>query len=327
MLAFERPQVLALLILIPVFIALGRKMGPRFSFSLHNGLSFSALSPLVRFAGIARSICFWFGFSLLVLAAAGPARVEHELLYLSHGSEIIFVLDISPSMAASDVKPTRLDAAKLVIKRFIGGRRNETVGLVAFGGEAALVCPPTADYRVLVSRLQNLKAGDLGEGSAIGSGLGTALAHTLHSDAPGKYIVLLTDGENNSGSMSPETAADLAARKGVRVFVVGIGSRGDVPVNYFDPATGKRSTGVLRSSFNEAGLELLARKGEGEYYSASTADALASAFASISERSSSLLRTRSISTERPLVLPLLAFALLFLLLARLLDFAFGGGSL
>ncbi len=327
MLAFERPQFLAALILIPLFILAGRKTGLGFPFALHNGLSFSSVSAFARFINFARACLFWFGFLLAVLAAAGPAQVEHELLYLSHGNEVIFVLDISPSMAASDIKPTRLDAAKLIIKRFLSERKNETVGLVAFGGEAALVCPPTVDYETLASRLPELKPGALGEGSAIGSGLGTALAHTLHSDAPEKYIVLLTDGENNAGALSPETAVDLAARKGVRVFVVGLGSRGDVPVNYLDPVTGRRSAGVLRSTFNEANLELLAQKGEGGYYSASNAEALASAFSSISERSASLVRTRSISTERSLTLPLLALALLFLSLSRLLELASGGGFL
>jgi Ca-activated chloride channel homolog len=330
MLAFEHPFLLAFLLLIPAFIVLRRFLrgrGLRFPIAVHRGPVFSGASAFSLFLDFSRRGLLWLGLALAVVAAAGPARVERHLLYLSRGNEVIFVLDISPSMAASDFMPTRLEAAKNIIAGFLSERRNETVGLVAFGGEAALVCPPTLDYEALRRRLADLEPGALGEGTAIGSGLGTAVAHALRASAPEKYIVLLTDGENNAGTMAPSTAVDLAARHGISVFVIGVGSKGEVPVSYLDPVSGTRHTGTLRSDFDRAALEALARSGGGQYFAASNSESLASAFASLSERSTSLAKTRSVSSEESLVRPLLAAALLALIAARLLGLAGTGDFL
>jgi Ca-activated chloride channel family protein len=201
------------------------------------------------------------------------------------------------------------------------------VGLVAFGAEAALICPPTLDYAALRSRLAELKPGRYGDGTALGSGLATALAHSASSGAPEKYIVLLTDGENNSGSIAPATAVNLATRRGVTVSVVGVGSRGDVPLSYVDPATGVKRTGSYHSEFDRASLESLAKAGGGRYYAAENGAALASAFSSISDSSTSLAKTRSVSEEESLVRPCLGLGLLALVLARLLEILAGGDFL
>lgn len=330
MLAFERPFLLSFLLLLPALIGLRlllKARSPRFPFAVFRGPSFGGASPLYHGLDFCRRSLLWLGLGLAIVAAAGPARVERHLLYLSRGNEVIFVLDVSPSMAASDFEPSRLEAAKAIIAGFLSERRNETVGLVAFGGEAALVCPPTLDYGALRRRLAELQPGALGEGTAIGVGLGTAVAHALGGEAPEKYIVLLTDGENNAGSMAPATAIDLAARHGVQVSVVGVGSRGEIPVSYLDPVTGTRRSGTYRSDFDQAALEALARAGGGQYYAAANAEGLASAFASLSERSASLAKTRSVSSEESLVRPLLAAALVLLVAARLLGLAGGGGFL
>jgi Ca-activated chloride channel family protein len=330
MLAFERPFLLAFLLLIPALIALRRLLRPRglrFPIAVYRGPSFGGPPLPSRAIDLCRRALLWLGLAATIVAAAGPARVERRLLYLSRGNEVIFALDISPSMAASDFEPSRLEAAKSIIALFLSERRNESVGLVAFGGEAALVCPPTLDYDALRRRLSDLQPGALGEGTAIGSGIGTAVAHALRASAPEKYIVLLTDGENNAGSMAPATAVDLAARHGISVFVVGVGSKGEVPVSYLDPATGKRRTGTLRSDFDRVALESLARSGGGQYFAAANSESLASAFASLSQRSASLAKTRSVSSEESLVRPLLAAALLALIAARLLGLAGGGDFL
>jgi Ca-activated chloride channel family protein len=272
-------------------------------------------------------MAFYLGLALTIVAAAGPARVSRRILYLSRGNEIIFVLDVSPSMAAADFQPDRLEAAKAIIDGFLAGRRNESIGLVAFGAEAALVCPPTLDYPSLRRRLVELRAGQFGDGTALGSGLATALAHSANSLAPEKYIVLLTDGENNAGAIAPATVVAMAAGRGVSVSVVGVGTRGEVPLSYLDPATGQRRTGSYRSDFDSASLESLAAAGGGKYYAAESVDALKLAFDSISERSSSLARTRSISEEESLLAPILGLGLACLVLARLLELLSGGGFL
>lgn len=349
MLAFERPFLLAFLALIPVFMWLSLFLGKR-------GLPFPLVasrekaaepSPSGRgrpaLAAATAAVCevpffpracrklaillFYCGLALTVIAAAGPARVSRRILYLSRGNEIIFVLDVSPSMAAADFQPDRLESAKAIIDGFLSSRRNESIGLVAFGAEAALVCPPTLDYPALRRSLLELKPGIFGDGTALGSGLATALAHSASSQAPEKYIVLLTDGENNAGAMAPATVVAMAARRGVSVSVVGVGSKGEVPLSYVDPATGLRRTGSYRSDFDSASLEALARAGSGNYYAAESVNALRKAFDSISERSSSLARTRSVSEEESLLGPVLGLGLAALVLARLLELLSGGGFL
>lgn len=279
------------------------------------------LPRLVRFV---RGAALWLGFAAVALAASGPALMSKRVIYLGRGNEAIIVLDVSPSMAASDFAPTRLGAAKAIIGDFLATRRNETVGLVAFGGEAALVCPPTTDYASISARLASLEPGIYGEGTAIGAGIATAVAHAARSSAPEKQLILLTDGENNAGSMEPATAARAAARFRIALSIIGVGSPGEAPVTYVDPVTGQKRSGIYRSDFNGASLELLSRIGGGGYYGAENKAALASAFAALAERSSSLTRSRSLSSEEGLTAQVLALGLALLALARLLGLA--GGS-
>ncbi|MGA2547120.1 MAG: VWA domain-containing protein [Rectinemataceae bacterium] len=326
MLVFDRPWALVFLALIPALILLGRLMRTR-----RGALAFplSAATPpapfLFRIARTARGLALWLGLAAAVLAAAGPALVSKRVIYLGRGDEAIIVLDVSPSMAASDFAPTRLDAAKAIIGDFLATRRNETVGLVAFGGDAALVCPPTTDYASIAARLGSLEPGIYGEGTAIGAGIATAVAHAARSSAPEKQIILLTDGENNAGSMDPATAARTAARFGIALSIIGVGSPGEAPVTYVDPVTHEKLSGIYRSDFNGAGLEALSRAGGGSYYGAENKAALASAFAALAERSSSLSRSRSLSSEEGLTGRVVAVALALLALARLLGLAGGGG--
>ncbi|HOX32884.1 MAG TPA: VWA domain-containing protein [Spirochaetales bacterium] len=327
MLAFERPWALLLVLLIPAF-ALARRLpfarGLAFPFSLPRDPE-APRPPLGwTLLRLLRAACLAAGFAACALAAAGPALVSRRVLYLSRGNEVVFVLDVSPSMAASDIAPSRLEAAESIIGDFLASRRNETVGLVAFGGEAALVCPPTLDYLAFSERMAGLVPGIYGEGTAIGAGLATAVAHTARSGAPEKHIVLLTDGENNAGAIDPGTAALAAARFGIVLSVIGVGSPGEAPVSYVDPKTGQKRTGFYRSDFDAAGLEELARRGGGSYYAAENRAALAAAFVSLSERSASLARTRSQTSEEPLARPFLALALAAALLGRLLGLVLAG---
>jgi len=328
LLAFDRPWALAFLVLAPAFDALSRHLRARglaFPISVQGDISFPWAPALFRLARLARLALLALGLVAVIVAAAGPALVSKRLVYVGRGNEAIIVLDLSPSMAASDLAPTRLDAAKAIIGDFLASRRNETVGLVAFGDEAALVCPPTTDYAAISERLRSLEPGLYGEGTAIGAGIATAVAHAARSSAPEKHIILLTDGENNAGSMEPATAMRIAARFGISLSVIGVGSPGEAPVTYVDPATRQKRVGIYRSLFDAAALETTTRGAGGSYYGAENRAALASAFSALAERSASLARSRSLSTAKGLAAQALGLGLALLALARLLGLAGGGG--
>ena len=332
MLVFDRPWALSFLLLIPLFLALAvclRSRGAAFPLAgggaAGGGPGFPRPPFLFRLTRAALFLLLGLGFVAVAVAAAGPALVSKRVLYLGRGNEAIIVLDLSPSMAASDLAPTRLDAAKSIIGDFLSTRRNETVGLVAFGNEAALVCPPTTDYAVISERLKSLEPGLYGDGTAIGAGLATAVAHAARSSAPEKQIILLTDGENNAGSMDPATAMRAAARFGISLSMIGVGSPGEAPVTYVDPVTHQKRSGIYRSKFDAAALEASTRASGGSYYGAENRAALASAFAALAERSASLTRSRSLSSAQALTAPMLGLGLALLALARLFGLAGGGG--
>ncbi|HTX74429.1 MAG TPA: VWA domain-containing protein [Rectinemataceae bacterium] len=330
MLAFDRPWALVLLLLVPGLIVLRgwlRRHGASLPLGLDPESSSRALGiPILpRMARLLRELFLWSALAGCVVAVSGPALVTRRVLYLGRGNEVIFILDVSPSMAASDIAPSRIDAAKAIIGDFLSSRRNETVGLVAFGEDAALICPPTLDYGSLSGRLASIQPGEFGEGTAIGAGIATAVAHEARSTAPEKHAVLLTDGENNAGAIDPFTAAQAAQRYGIVLSVIGLGTRGEVPLSYVDPSSGERRSGTLKSGFDQGSLEKLALAGGGQYYAAENKESLAAAFDALSERSASLTRSRTLSSEEPLVRQVMFLALLCLAGARLLGLAGGGG--
>ena len=227
-------------------------------------------------------------------------------------------------MAASDFAPTRLDAAKAIIGDFLATRRNETVGLVAFGGRGPRL-PAHDGLCVDSGSAREPPARNLRRGNRDRSGIATAVAHAARSSAPEKQIILLTDGENNAGSMDPATAARTAARFGIALSIIGVGSPGEAPVTYVDPVTHEKLSGIYRSDFNGASLEALSRTGGGNYYGAENRAALALGLRGPRGASSSLSRSRSVSSEEGLTGQVVAAALALLALARLLGLAGGGG--
>jgi Ca-activated chloride channel homolog len=147
----------------------------------------------------------------------------------TEGIDIVISLDISSSMLARDFSPDRLEAAKDVAMKFISGREHDRMGLVVFAGEAFTQCPLTTDRAVLLNLFKDLKSGMIEDGTAIGNGLATAVARIKDSDAISRVVILLTDGENNSGEIAPLTAAEIAKTFGIRVYTIGVGSIGTAP--------------------------------------------------------------------------------------------------
>ena len=312
----ESPAFLFLLGLVPLGIYL-RHIRPkrggriRFSFSLWKGERFSPPQRLLPVALLFSSFCFWTGCVLLIVSLTGPAIAIREKVYLTRGMDIMIVLDESPSMSAQDFLPgNRFESAKEVIKQFIAGRENDAIGLVSFSREAAVRVPPTIDHGALGKGLEELKIMSLGDGTAIGMGLAIAALHLEHSSAVGKVIVLLTDGENNAGEILPESAAEIASQLGIKIYVIGIGSQGEVPIEYTDPETGTVKKGMFQSRFDETLLRGIAEEAGGRYFSAKSPGALNAVFRTIDsvESIEKRVKTRIRSNPQHRILILIAFS-------------------
>ncbi|QQS30348.1 MAG: VWA domain-containing protein [Sphingobacteriales bacterium] len=168
-------------------------------------------------------------FVLLVIALARPQNKFAEEKINAEGIDIVLSIDISGSMLARDFEPDRLGAAKQVALEFIKSRKYDRIGLVVFAGESFTQCPATTDHQVLNTLLQQIESGMIEDGTAIGMGLATAVSRLKESKAKSKIIILLTDGVNNSGFIDPLTAAETALQTGVKVYTIGVGTRGYAP--------------------------------------------------------------------------------------------------
>ena len=286
---FENPAAFFLLLLIPLlYIFRSLKIFNQITFPAvledWNGRSFEWKGKSQKFLSILARTFFTAGFLISVAALAAPVISNQEKVYTSLGSDIVFVLDTSPSMSAKDMNGLqRLDAAKNAIYTLSNKNDGSRYGLVALGSNAAVLVPPTSDLNFFSNRLTNISTGILGNGSAIGDGLSTAICHLVSSAAPKKSIVLLTDGENNAGEIHPETAAKLAADNSITIYVVGIGTKGKVPIEYTDPASGKLYSGYLDSNFNPASLKKISAISGGKYFEAQSLDELSAILSTVSK--------------------------------------------
>lgn len=235
---FEYPAFLYLLFLIPVlacvyiFRLLKREPGIFFS-------SFSALSqyrPTIRQRFIHLPFLLrMLALSALVVVMARPRSSSQGQNVSTEGIDIVISFDISGSMLAEDLKPNRIEAAKKVAHDFISGRQTDRIGLVVFGGESFTQCPLTTDHGVLKNLLGSVRNNMLADGTALGEGLATAVARIKDSDAKSKVIILMTDGVNNSGSIAPITAAEIAKSFDIRVYTIGVGTIGMAPYPFKTP--------------------------------------------------------------------------------------------
>jgi Ca-activated chloride channel family protein len=209
-----------------------------------------------------------------VTALARPRAGARAETIRGDGISILLALDVSSSMLAEDFQPdNRLTVAKETIKEFISGRTVDEVGLVAFAGEALTQVPLTLDYPVLLAAVDNLQPGQLEDGTAIGTALMTATNRLRDASGRSRVMVLLTDGENNRGTIDPRTASQAAAALGMRVYTIGVGSEGVAPVPVGRGVFGLRyENRPVR--IDETLLEDIARTTGGRYFRARDAQAL-----------------------------------------------------
>jgi Ca-activated chloride channel family protein len=257
--------------------------------------------------------------ALLVIAAAGPRIGQRTLRLSGEGIAIVLALDVSSSMLAEDFAPSnRLEVAKRQAVSFIRGRRSDRIGLVAFAGEALTQVPLTLDYAILEQSVAALRVGTLEDGTAIGTGLATALNRLRRFAGTSKVVVLLTDGENNRGAVDPRTAAEAASALDVRVYTIGVGTEGEARV-----PTGRGLSGLryetVQVRIDEELLRDIADRTGGRYFRATDGAALERIFRQIdamerTAQSEDLYGNREEATR-----PFVAAALVLLALELLLG--------
>jgi Ca-activated chloride channel homolog len=258
----------------------------------------------------------------LGIAAAGPRFGGDTVEIKKEGIAIVVTIDISSSMLAEDFAPSnRLEVAKRQAVGFVRGRSADRIGLVAFAGEALTQVPITLDYPVVEQAVMDLKIGSLEDGTAIGSGLATAVNRLRKAPDKSKVVLLLTDGENNKGLIDPRTAAATAAAFGIKVYTIGVGTIGEAPI-----PTGRGLGGfryeLLPVRIDEPLLQEIAQKTGGRYFRAKDSEALSRIFRQIDELEKTPIQvtryTRYDEATRPLILLGLGALALELLIATTL---------
>jgi Ca-activated chloride channel family protein len=216
---------------------------------------------------------------LLIVALARPQSFSSGENVTTEGIDIAMVLDISGSMLAEDFKPNRLEAAKNVIDNFVEGRITDRIGLVIFSREAFTQCPLTIDYSVLRNLLLDIRTGMIEDGTAIGNGIANGINRLKESDAKSRIIILLTDGVNNAGEVDPISAAEIAKAFGIRIYTIGVGTRGEAPYPVQTPF-GTRYQ-MVPVDIDEAMMTKIADLTGGQYFRATNNRALAEIYEKI----------------------------------------------
>lgn len=212
----------------------------------------------------------------LIIVIARPQTSNSVTDSTSEGIDIMLAIDISGTMLAKDFQPNRIGAAKSVATEFINSRPNDNIGLVIFASESFTQCPLTTNHAALVSLLNSVQFGMVDDGTAIGVGLATAVNRLRSSKAKSKVIILLTDGSNNTGDIAPLTAAEIAKQFGIRVYTIGVGTRGIAPMPVQTPFGLQYQN--MQVEFDESTLTQIAQITDGKYYRATNNNTLQSIY-------------------------------------------------
>ncbi|MDT3741430.1 MAG: VWA domain-containing protein [Candidatus Kapabacteria bacterium] len=229
---FANPEYFYLLLIVPLFVIwyFYKERKQNLAMKVPSIQGFQKSKKSIRI--YLRHILLLFrilAFSALVTALARPQTSSTMQTISTEGVDIVIALDVSTSMLAEDFKPSRIEAAKNQAIEFIDKRVNDRLGLVVFAAESFTQCPITVDHTVLKNLVSSVESGMVEDGTAIGMGLATAVSRLKESKAKSKIIILLTDGINNTGIIAPLTAAEIARTFGIRVYTIGVGTRGMAP--------------------------------------------------------------------------------------------------
>lgn len=233
--------------------------------------------------------------SMVIIILARPQSSDSWEESDVEGIDIMLATDVSTSMLAMDLKPNRIEAAKEVAAQFVNGRKNDNIGLTIFAGESFTQCPLTIDHAVMLNMLNSVKCdiaqnGIIEDGTAIGMGIANGVSRLKDSKAKSKVIILLTDGSNNSGEISPEAAAEIAKEFGVRIYTVGVGTNSETaPYPFGDQVVN------VPVEIDEATLKKIAEITNGKYYRATSKESLGEIYSEIDKLERTKLHARQFS--------------------------------
>ncbi len=253
-----------------------------------------------------------------IVALARPQLKNDIEITEGQGIDIVLCIDVSGSMLAQDFKPDRMGAAKNVALDFIERRKGDRIGLVVFSGESFAMCPLTTDKVVLRTQIQNIQNGILTDGTAIGSGLASSVDRLKGSTSKSKVIILLTDGENTGGLIDPQTAKELAKTFAIRVYTIGVGTKGMAPTPYQTPLGVQMVNEKV--SIDEVLLQQIAKETNGQYYRATDNAELQNIYASIDKLEKSKVESTTFRKKTEQFHPWVLAALLLVFLVLGLRF-------
>ncbi len=248
------------------------------------------------------AIILSYGFILVMLIFA-MAKPFHWSMYEDHhkeykdGIDIIITMDVSGSMLAQDFKPNRLEASKKVAKEFVDGRKGDRIGLVAYAGEAFTACPPTLDYTILKKQIDAINGDYIIGGTAIGVGLGTAVTRLRSDTLASKVIILLTDGVDGGGDITPMMAAELARSKNIRVYTIGVGSTGQASTMVQSPFGPIFQSADVE--IDEVTLKKIADRTGGQYFRATDEKSLKKIYEEIEKLEKRKMEDEHFKSEPP----------------------------
>lgn len=320
---FLNPYILLVACIVPLLLIYYILVGRRRATLIVSSTQGPAPRTLRYFLRHVPIVLRLLAISAMVIALARPVIVHHESETTTEGVDIVLAMDISGSMLARDFTPDRLSAAKRLATEFVAERTGDRLSVVAFAGEAFTQCPLTADQAAVGTMLSRLRSGVVEDGTAIGNGLATAINRLRESGAKSKVVVLLTDGVNNRGQISPIMAAEIARDLGIKVYTIGVGSRDKAPMPAIDPF-GNQTFVMAEVEIDEDLLRNIASTTSGRYFRANDNEALRNIYQQINELEKSEVQVTHYTSYdelfgRWLLLALLLLALEFIVARVILN--------
>jgi len=322
---FAHPWFLLVLLLLPLMAWLKGRRGGQPAFLYSSVWLVKGISGVTRsHVGAILLKLRWLALALMAVGLARPQLGEGEQTIKASGVDIVVALDLSGSMRSEDFKlqgklVNRLEVAKEVLRAFIKKRSNDRIGLVAFAGRPYIAAPPTLDHEFLLANMERLNIGMIEDSTAIGSALTTCLNRLRGLESKSRIVILMTDGQNNAGKVPPLTAAEAAQALGVKVYTIGVGTRGRVPVPYLDPL-GSRRYRLMEVNIDEETLKQIAKRTGGAYFRGDSSTTLREVYDQIDRLEKTEVEVKKFQRYRELfplvVLPGLALLLLEVILSH-----------